>query len=92
MDLSTTIGFVREGVMGQRRIRREQRQHDQAESRLLNGVLKVKERARRDKRMVEAVKKGKLPYTPAVMSWLSVKLDKPSRLITPQDLEKVTQS
>jgi hypothetical protein len=68
--------------MGARRIRREQRDADQAESRLLNGIRKVDERKRRDKRMKELVKKAKPPYTPAIQSWLSSKLDKPSRLIT----------
>ena len=75
--------------MGARRIRREQRQQDMAESRLRNGIVKVKERARRDARMREAVKNGKLPFTPPIMSWLSVKLNKPSRLITPEDVQKL---
>jgi len=75
--------------MGARRIRREQRRVDMAESRHRNGILKSKERARRDARMLETVKKGKLPYTPPVMSWLSTQLDKPSRLITPDDIQKL---
>ena len=75
--------------MGARRIRREQRAFDQAESRIRNGVDKIKERARRNARMLETVKKGKLPYTPPIMSWLSVQIDKPSRLITPSDIEKL---
>jgi hypothetical protein len=78
--------------MGARRIRREQRQVDMRESRRRNGVDKVKERARRDLRMLEIVKKGKLPYLPPVMSWLSGKLDKPSRLITPDDVGKLVKS
>ena len=45
------------------------------------------ERDRRDARMTEIVKKGKLPYTPPIMSWLSTKLDKPSRLITQADVD-----
>ena len=77
--------------MGARRIRREQRQSDQAESRLRNGILKAKERIRRDARMQATVKKGKLPYTPPVMSWLSAKLHKPSRLITQKDVEKLVK-
>jgi hypothetical protein len=72
--------------MGARRIRREQRRVDMAESRHRNGILKSKERARRNARMLETVKKGKLPYTPPVMSWLSTQLDKPARLITQQDV------
>ena len=77
--------------MGARRIRREQRQHDQATSRLRNGFLKAKERIRRDDRMLKAVKAGKLPYPPVVMSWLSTKLDKPSRLITAADVQKLVK-
>ncbi len=73
--------------MGARRIRREQRQLDMKKSRLLNGILKVKERKNRDARMVALVKKGKLPYLPSVMSWLSGQLDKPSRLITQSEVD-----
>ncbi|MCI0680913.1 MAG: hypothetical protein L0Y71_02315 [Gemmataceae bacterium] len=78
--------------MGQRRIRREQRQTDQAASRLRNGDVKVKEKARRDARLLEVVKKGNPPYLPHVMSWLSQQLDKPSRLITPDDIKQLTNS
>jgi hypothetical protein len=74
--------------MGVRRIRRMQRQFDMAKSRRENGMVKVKERARRDQRMTEAVKKGSLPYIPAVMSWLSVKLEKPSSEITSDDVAR----
>jgi hypothetical protein len=63
-----------------------------AKSRLRNGILKVKERARRDARMLDTVKKGKLPYIPVVMSWLSEKVDKPSRLITQADVEKLVKA
>ena len=77
--------------MGARRIRREQRQADMRESRQRNGVRKIKERARRDIRILEIVKKGKLPYLPPVMSWLSAKLDKPSRLITADDVSKLVK-
>jgi hypothetical protein len=75
--------------MGARRIRREQRAYDMAESRRRNGTDKNKERARRDARMLETVKQGKLPFTPPVMSWLSTKLNKPSRLITQADVTKL---
>ena len=75
--------------MGARRIRREQRRVDMAESRLRNGEVKVKERARRDARMLETVKKGQLPYTPPILSWLSVQLNKPGRLITQEDVQKL---
>jgi hypothetical protein len=64
-----------------------QRQVDMAFSRSRNGVRKTKERTRRDERMTAMVKAGQLPFTPPVLSWLSVKLDKPGRLITPADVE-----
>ena len=74
--------------MGARRIRREQRSVDMAESRRCNGVLKTKERARRDARMTDALKQGQMPYNRLVLSWLSTKLDKPARLITGDDVQK----
>ena len=73
--------------MGARRIRREQRREDMAESRHRNGIRKAKERERRDTRMLEILKGSKLPYTPPVMSWLSAKLDKPSRQIRQEDVD-----
>ena len=72
--------------MGARRIRREQRATDQAFSRRTNGMRKMKERIRRDARMAELVKQGTFPYTPTILSWLSAKLDKPSRLITTDEV------
>ncbi|MFQ3648774.1 MAG: hypothetical protein SNJ75_00460 [Gemmataceae bacterium] len=73
--------------MGIRRIRRRQRQFDMAKSRRENSLSKVKERARRDQRMTETIQKGSLPFIPGVMSWLSTKLDKPSRKITQADID-----
>ena len=78
--------------MGARRIRREQRQIDMKESRHRNGILKTKERDRRALRMKELIKKGKLPYTPPILSWLSSQLDKPGRLITPEDVQTLMKS
>jgi hypothetical protein len=75
--------------MGARRIRREQRRVDMAESRRTNGMLKMKERIRRRTRMLEIIQKGKLPYTPAVMSWLSATLNKPSRQIVQADVDQL---
>ena len=77
--------------MGARRIRREQRRVDMAISRHVNGIAKTKERARRALRMTAIVKKGKLPYTPVVMSWLSQQIGKPSRLITQEDVQKLVK-
>lgn len=75
--------------MGARRIRREQRQFDQAESRIVNGHKKQAERVRRDARMVELIKKSQLPYTPRILSWLSVQLDKPATRITQEEVNKL---
>jgi hypothetical protein len=78
--------------MGARRIRREQRREDMAESRHRNGIRKARERQRRDTRMLEIVKGGKLPFTPPVMSWLSAKLDKPSRQIRQEDVDALVSA
>jgi hypothetical protein len=78
--------------MGARRIRREQRRYDMWQSRRENGMVKDKERQRRDKRMKEIIRAGQFPYTPAVMSWLSAKLDRPASLIQPADVEKILQA
>jgi len=78
--------------MGARRIRREQRREDMAESRHRNGIRKAAERERRDVRMVETVRKGKLPFTPPVMSWLSSKLGKRSNLITQEEVNSLVTS
>jgi hypothetical protein len=75
--------------MGARRIRREQRRYDMAESRRTNGMLKMKERIRRHNRMLEMIKKGKLPFTPPVMSWLSAELNKPARQIVQADVDQL---
>ena len=75
--------------MGARRIRREQRRVDMAESRDVNGIKKSKERGRRNSRMRQVVQSGSLPYTPPVMSWLSMQLDKPSRLIVKEDVDRL---
>ena len=76
--------------MGARRIRREQRRVDMDRSRRENGMVKDKERQRRQARMVEFIKKtGKLPYTRPVMSWLSVALDKPASKITQEEVDQL---
>jgi hypothetical protein len=75
--------------MGARRIRREQRRFDMDLSRRTNGMRKTAERERRDRRMVELLKKGKLPYIPSIMSWLSAQLDKPSKKIVQADVDQL---
>jgi hypothetical protein len=77
--------------MGARRIRREQRQVDMRDSRIRNSKVKVKERVRRDARMLDLVKKGKLPYTPPIMSWLSAKINKPSSRINQADVNALVK-
>lgn len=77
--------------MGARRLRREQRQADMKESRHLNGIRKPLERERRRLRMIEIIKKGQFPYTPVVQSWLSMQLNKPSRLITKEEVDRLLQ-
>ncbi len=67
-------------------LRRMKRQ-DAAQTKIENKVCKDKERARRDERMVEMLKADDLPYTPAVMSWLSRKLDKKAGKITSEDVK-----
>jgi len=58
----------------------------QAQSRTENGHLKRDERVRRDRRIIELVKTGTFPYTPAIRSWLSVKIGKRSNDITQDDI------
>jgi hypothetical protein len=75
--------------MGARRIRREQRRVDMAESRHRNGIRKANERERRAARMLVMIRSGKLPFTPPVMSWLSARLDKPARQIRQADVDSL---
>ena len=42
--------------------------------------------------MVELIKQGKLPYTPAVMSWLSEQLEKPSTRITQDEVDRLVNA
>ena len=51
-------------------------------SRIVNGHLKRKERASRDKKMAELITKGPFPYIPSVQSWVSEKLGKPFTQVT----------
>lgn len=82
----------RREVMGIRRKRKDRILAGQQQSRIENGHLKRAERERRDERLKTLVKKGKLPFTPPVLSWLSAKLNKPGRLITQADVDKFLKS
>jgi hypothetical protein len=70
-----------------RKTKRQLTMQDQQRSRIENGMRKRKERGRRDAWMRDAVKRGQLPYTPPVLSWLSEQLGKPGRLITQADVD-----
>jgi hypothetical protein len=59
------------------------------EARERNTPRNEKEAARRDARMAAKVRAGSLPYTPAVMSWLSHKLEKPAGRITAGDVKNL---
>jgi hypothetical protein len=67
--------------------RRHMERMDAIETKARNVVYKTKERNRRESRMLETVKSSKLPFAPAVMSWLSRQLDKPAARITSEDLK-----
>ena len=64
---------------------------DGAVSRTVNGHLKRKERASRDKRMAELIKKGKFPYTPAIQSWVSGKLGVPFSQLKEEDVRSLVK-
>ena len=78
--------------MGRRSERLRIRKNDAQATKTANRVHKTRERARRDVRMIESIKAGSLPYTPDVMSWLSVRLDKKSSRITDDDLKTLLKS
>jgi len=56
------------------------------ETRRVNRLRKASERTRRDNRIMGRIKSGSLPYTPEVMSWLSMKLGKKASRITTEDI------
>jgi len=75
--------------MGQRRDRLNKRLRNQIATRRDNSLVKLKERDRRDATMLALVKAHRLPYTPAIMSWLSAKLDKKASQIVEADIKKL---
>ncbi len=58
-------------------------------TRVVNGHKKRKERASRDKKMIELLQKGTFPYTPGIMSWVSEKLGKPSTQVTADEAKAI---
>jgi len=73
--------------MGVRRDRLDGRMAKATATRRQNSPIKTRERGRREANMLAILKKSKPPYTPAVMSWLSRKLDKPAGKITPKEIK-----
>ena len=69
-----------------RKQRLGKRQSQAIVTKLANRRGKEKERARRDERMINCIKTGTPPYTPDVMSWLSLKLGVRSSRITDANL------
>ena len=70
-----------------RSVRKRLDQLDASNTRARSRIVKGKERARRDARMIGKLKAGNLPYTPVVMSWLSRQLDMQSSKITQDDVQ-----
>ncbi len=68
---------------------RRRRRTDAEETKAENRVVKTKERTRRNARMLEKIKTASPPYTPAVMSWLSQRLDKQASKIRPEDIKSL---
>ncbi len=60
-------------------------------SRISNGHLKRKERANRDKKMAELVKKGPFPFTPAIQSWVSEQMGKPFTQVTEAEAKELAK-
>ncbi len=75
--------------MGHRRDRLDKRLAKAASTRQVNSVKKESERDRRETDMIDILKKGKLPYTPGVMSWLSERLDKKASKIEQADIDSL---
>ncbi len=59
-----------------------------AETRIRKGPAKIKERARRDVKIVAAIKATKGDaYSPAVKSWITAQLEKQWRQVTKDDIK-----
>ena len=60
-------------------------------TRIENGTIKRKERAKRDAKMVELLKKGKFPYIPSIQTWVSEKIGKPFTQVTEAEAHELTK-
>ena len=63
------------------------RRSDATETKARNRIVKNKERARRGARMMDKLRTESLPYTPAVMIWLSRELCKKATEISQEDVQ-----
>ncbi len=72
-----------------RSVRRKIDTENATTAKLENRKRKTAERTRRDARMADKVRAGSLPYAPAVMSWLSRKLDKRAVKISSEDVNSL---
>ncbi len=77
--------------MGQRRDFLDKRIANQIKTRRIKSRMKESERDRREVAMLGILKDGELPYTPGVMSWLSVKLGKKASKITQKDVKSLVK-
>jgi len=73
--------------MGRRSDRLHLDKVDAARARVRNRGRKESERHRRDARMLAKLQAGSPANTPAIMSWLAAKLEKPASRVTPQDIQ-----
>ena len=73
--------------MGIRHERLEFRKAKAIKIRRRNAPVKAAERLRRETAMLARLRRSQPPYTPAMLSWLSRKLDKPASQITPKDIK-----
>ncbi len=73
--------------MGQRRDRLDGRMENQKITRNENSLKKDKEAVRRREDIVKLINAGTFPYTPTVMSWLSMEMGKKSSQLTEAEVK-----
>ncbi|MBN2064813.1 MAG: hypothetical protein JW745_08415 [Sedimentisphaerales bacterium] len=74
--------------MGQRRDRLDGRMENQKITRKENSLKKDKETVRRREDIVKLINAGTFPYTPTVMSWLSMEMGKKSSQLTEAEVKE----
>lgn len=73
--------------MGQRRDRLDGRMEWQRVTRNENSLKKDRAAVRRKDDIVKLINAGTFPYTPAVMSWLSLEMGKKSNQLTEAEIK-----